>query len=121
MLLRAISAAFAFVAFADGSFDDSEEERFVDFIQKTPNLGPASIHDARALLGVFAEAFQDDFATGVDLAHAEIRRICRDPEGAKIVVRAAQVAIVADQKLHHAEEAALRRICSTLGVRDSSC
>jgi len=120
MLLRAISAAFAFVAFSDGSFDDSEEARFIEFIQNTPDLGPASTDDARALLGVFAEAFEGDFATGVDLAHTEIRRMCRDPAGAQIVVRAAQVAIVADERLHDAEETALARICSTLGVAHES-
>ena len=119
-LLRAITAAYTFVALADGQMDHREENRFLKFIENTPELGPSTLEDARVLWAALTKTLRADYATGVDIAHREIRRMVGLRSESDLVVRAAQIAIVADGTLVPAEEAALRRICSTLGVNSES-
>ena len=115
-LLRAISGAFAFVACADAHLDDKEVARFLSWVGQ---------HDAFAALDKgaleerfreLAEAFRADFDEGARRATEAVARVKGSDEGRELVLRAAQIAVVADERLEAVEEAALARVCASLGV-----
>jgi tellurite resistance protein len=114
-LLRAVSAAFAFVACADAELADAEVERFLGFLRDEDAF---QILDADALEARFRElatAFATDFEDGERRATAALTAVKEAPDKRALVLRAAQVAMVADENLRAVEEAALARLCQALG------
>ena len=116
VLLNAVSAAFAYVACADGNVDESEMKRFVSFIGSIHVLREQAPKDATHILKKYAAPFLEDFPKAEAHAHQAIAQVRGRADESSLVIRAAQVAIVADQELHKHEEIAMQRICTTLGV-----
>ncbi|MGF1468741.1 MAG: TerB family tellurite resistance protein [Sandaracinaceae bacterium] len=115
-LLRAVSGAFAFVACADGHLAEDEVERFLRLVREQPALAAVATDALETRFRELADAFRVDFGTGESRAAAAVREVAGSQEGADLVIRAAQIAIVADERLAAAEEAALGRLCALLGV-----
>ncbi len=113
-LLRAVSAAFAFVACADGSLDPREVERFAEWAAAQPGL--AGDVDLEAHLRALHRALALDFAEAERHIAASLSAVKDDAQKRETVLAAARIAVVADGRLEPMEEAALRRVCEALGV-----
>lgn len=115
-LLRAVAGAFAIIACADGELAEAEVDRFVETVLASDAFAKV---DASRLEGVFRDVCQaifGDFEEGRRHALAAVEGVKGDPAKAELVVRAAQVAVVADERLRAPEENALRQVCETLGL-----
>ena len=115
-LLRAVSGAFAFIACADGELADEEVERFLALVWEQPAFAVLDAGELEARFRELARAFAADFADGERRATAVVERVKHDETSRELVLRAAQIAVVADSRLKSVEEAALGRICAALGV-----
>lgn len=113
-LLRAVSAAFAFVACADGSLHPREVERFAEWTAAQPGL-PGDV-DLEARLRALHRAFALDFDEAERRVAAWLSAVKDDAAKRETVLAAARIAVVADGRLEPVEEAALRRVCEALGV-----
>jgi tellurite resistance protein len=118
-LLRAVSGAFAFIACADAELADEEVERFLALVREQPSFAALDSHGLEARFRELASAFAADFADGEQRATEAVARVKDDPTSRELVLRAAQIAVVADSRLKAVEEAALGRICGALGVDPS--
>ena len=114
--MNAVGAAFAYVACADGRVDEAEINRVASFVQSVQALREEAPTNLAAILQNYATPFLEDFSKAEANAHEAIAQIRGNPDASSLVIRAAQIAIVADQELHRHEEIALERICTTLGV-----
>lgn len=115
-LLRAVAGAFAFVACADAHLADEEVDRFIAWVREREAFAAL---DEAALERSFRElagAFREDFDEGARRATEAVARVKGSEESRELVLRAAQIAVVADERLEAVEEAALARICAALGV-----
>lgn len=115
-LLRAVSGAFAFVACADAHLDDMEVERFLSWIGEHDAFDALDKAALEARFRELADAFRADFDEGARHATEAVARVKGSKEGRELVLRAAQIAVVADERLEAVEEAALARVCAALGV-----
>lgn len=115
-VLRAVSGAFAFVACADAHLDDREVGRFLRWVHERPEFAALRDTDLEPRFRELAAAFQADFEEGVRRAASAVAAVKNDPEGRDLVLRAAQIAMVADEKLQTVEEVAFGRVCQALGV-----
>ena len=118
--LRAIAAAYAYVACADGSYDDRESSRFEALLKELPGLTQESMVRAQSYLSDFVRGFQLDFAEGLDTAEEAVHRLRGQRELGELVLRAAQVALISDGRLVQVEENAIHRICEALDMEESS-
>ncbi|MEO1013564.1 MAG: TerB family tellurite resistance protein [Pseudomonadota bacterium] len=113
--VRASCGAFLLVAFADGTFDPSEEARLLAGLV---NQKPFSEFNAAILEGEYnglVAALRSDYRAAAQTILADITWAGGAPELADAVVRAARAAIVADTRLEAQEEAAIAQICQALG------
>ena len=110
---RAVSAAFAFVACADGSLAEREVERFAEWA--TEQSGLAGL-DLEARLRQLHRAFALDFDEAERHVTTALAAVKDDAVKRETVLTAARIAVVADGRLEPVEEAALRRVCEALGV-----
>ncbi|MEO0322669.1 MAG: TerB family tellurite resistance protein [Myxococcota bacterium] len=114
--VQAIAGAFALLATVDAEVAEDEVRRFAEVVTLQPEFARLD----RVMLGrtfrALAEEMLADPERGRPLALGKVRAVRNDPAGAELVVRAAQIAIVADGRLHEAEERALEEICAALGV-----
>lgn len=115
-LMRAVCGAYAIIACSDGEVADEEVEAFLGLVrqdERFPFINP------KLLETVFREltsAILEDGVKGRALAFGAIEKFKGDTERSEIVIRAAQLGIVADGVLEPVEEAALAQICRALGV-----
>jgi tellurite resistance protein len=116
-VLRAVSGAFALVACADGSLEESEIEAFLEMIRDTRAFHDVHLGTLEAQFRRLGRAILDDFEEGRRHALQEIGLLAQgEPSQTALVVSAAQIAIVSNGKLDEAEETTLRQICETLGL-----
>ena len=111
----AVAAAFAYVSCADGELAPAERERFLAFAEAEPGLATDAAQAAAGRFDARAAAFREDFAAAERDAFEVIGRV-RGSAHADSVLRAAQVAVVADERLADVEEAAVARVCEALGI-----
>ncbi|MEM1415544.1 MAG: TerB family tellurite resistance protein [Myxococcota bacterium] len=114
--VQAIAGAFALVATADADVAFEEVERFAQVVELQPELARVDRAELSRAFRALASQVVRDPAQGRALALEKVRAVATDPARAELVVRAAQIAIVADGKLHEAEEHALAEVCGALGV-----
>ena len=116
-LLRALSAAFALVAAADGELAKSEVDRFVELLRSK----------AEVFSGVDFEVLEQDFrdlaaSLVADPEQGRLRacdciaRVKGDPARCELVRSGAAIAIAADGRVRGPEESAMRDICNALGL-----
>jgi tellurite resistance protein len=113
-LLDAAARAFAMVSLADGNLSPSEEHRFARFAAGDAALKSARTADVRA---AWAQAVKDVKASpsfGAPLV--TIRTEVTSAEDKAIVMRAAQAAVVADNKVEPQENVAVRTLAEALGL-----
>ena len=115
----AVTRTFAYVACSDGELAPSERERFVGWAgaEEAVSGGPEQL---AATFDAFAVELSEDFLAA-EARYLESLRAARPrPEQRELIVRSAQVAIVADERLEAVEEAALFKVCAALGVDPSA-
>ena len=106
--------AFTLVALADGKISPSEEHRFARFISSQADfkgVGQVEIRDAWNAAVKEAEGAQ---SFGGQLV--QIRTYARSDADKKMMMRAAQAASVADNKLEAQENAAVIALAEALGL-----
>jgi tellurite resistance protein len=118
--LRAIAAAYAYVACADGSYDHRESSRFEGLLKELPGLAQESMVRAQSYLSDFVRGFQLDFAEGLETAESAVHQLRGEKGLGQLVLRAAQVALISDGRLVQVEENALRRICEALDMEEGA-
>ncbi|HJL17411.1 MAG TPA: TerB family tellurite resistance protein [Sandaracinaceae bacterium LLY-WYZ-13_1] len=118
-LLSAVAGAFAFVACADAHLADDEVERFLGWVREEPAFAALKDRDLEPVFRDLARAFAADFDEGARRATEAVGAVKGSEEGRALVLRAAQIAVVADEKLKAVEETALARLCEALGVDPS--
>lgn len=114
-LLRAVSGAFAVVACADGGIDNAEVERFAALVRGEPAFRGINPRTLELQFRHLATAIADDFVAGRTLALDAVRSV-RGHHDAQLVIRAAQIAIVADERIRDQEERALIDVCVALDL-----
>lgn len=112
-LINAAAHAFAMVCLADGNLA-WEEKRFEAFVASDPALSSHSRAEATAAWERAVKAIEGSKNYAAPLA--AIRAMVTDAEGAKAVMRAAQTAIVADQRIEPQENMAIRAIADALSL-----
>jgi tellurite resistance protein TerB len=104
------------IACADGELAEAEVERFVQTVINAKTLPRVAPERLEAMFRDVCQAIFTDVADGRARALEAIAQVKGDAQRVDLVVRAAQVAVVADEKLRKAEERALAQICETLGL-----
>jgi tellurite resistance protein len=116
-VLRAVSGAFALVACADGSLEESEIDAFLEMIKETRAFRHVNMETLEAEFRRLGRVILDDFEEGRRLALGEIGLLQKGhPIRTVLVVSAAQIAVVSNGKIDDAEESTLREICEALGL-----
>ena len=116
-LLRALSAAFALVAAADGELAKSEVDEFVELLRSKADL--FSGIDFNALEVSFrdlADSLVADPEQGRLRACECIAGVKGDVYKSELVRSGAAIALAADGRLRAPEEAAMQDICTALGL-----
>jgi tellurite resistance protein len=116
-LLRALSAAFALVAAADGELAKSEVEEFVELLRSKADLFAGV--DFNALEVSFrdlADSLVADPEQGRFRACECIAGVKGDIYKSELVRSGAAIALAADGRLRAPEEAAMQEICTALGL-----
>ena len=119
-VLRAMAGAFAVVACADGELDSREVDRFLGLVRQEEVFGA---QDMETLEGLFRELCAEllrDFGSARARALGLVMQARGEPEATELVVAAAQIAIVADERLMPSEERLLAEICGALGIDSST-
>lgn len=113
-LLDAAARAFAMVSLADGALTPAEEHRFARFLASEPSLKSAGRADVQM---AWSQAVKDAEASpsfGAPLL--AIRQHTMSAEEKATVMRSAQAALVADNKLEPQESTAIRVLAEALGL-----
>jgi tellurite resistance protein len=115
-LLRAVAGAFAVVACADGELAPSEVEGFVAFVRENPAVARLGADALERLFRDLCDAILADLYTGRARALEAVAAVKGEPRHAELVVHAARVATMADDKLRKVEQVALMAIGKSAGV-----
>ena len=115
-----VTGAFLAVAFADGRYDPSEEQRFLATIANDPTLSCVRSEALQEAYNVLLHAFENDFATAAERVLELICGVKNDSAIAAAVKTAARGAVVADERVAPQEELMLGRIAEALGVEQGS-
>jgi tellurite resistance protein len=120
-LLRAVSAAFALVAAADGELANSEVDEFVELLRSKSDIF-ASIDFGSLELSFrdLADSLIADPEQGRARACECIARMKGDAKRCELVRSAAAIAVAADGLVRAPEEAAMQNICVALGLEASA-
>jgi tellurite resistance protein len=111
-LLAAAARAYAIVCFSDGRLTPVEARLFASFAGNDETLRSATAGDIEAAWSLAAAEVE---ASADDRASLEAIAACATaPKARAAVMRAAQAATVADDRLELQENAAVRRIAQAL-------
>ena len=113
-LLRAVSAAYALVACADGDLDRQEVTRYVEVAQGDSRFESLDASRLEHALRALWEALTTDVEGGRDRAMEYV--LAAKAEGSEVMLASARIALEADEKVGNAETEAMRAICKALGV-----
>jgi len=116
-LLRALAAAFALVAVADGELAKSEADEFVELLRSKSDVFSSVDFDALELLfRDLTDALIGDPEQGRVRACDCIARMKGDPAKCELVRSGAAIAVAADGHVRAPEQAAMQEICAALGL-----
>lgn len=115
-----VTGAFLAVAFADGRYDPSEENRFLATIANKPELAVVSAVALQSAYNDLVEDFRKNFTATKTRVLDGIAAIKDDKRIADAVKTAARGAIVADLKIAPQEEFVLNEIAKALGLEAGS-
>ncbi|MBW1876310.1 MAG: tellurite resistance TerB family protein [Deltaproteobacteria bacterium] len=116
-LLRALAAAFALVAVADGELAKSEADEFVELLRSKSDVFSSVDFDALELVfRDLTDALIGDPEQGRVRACDCIARMKGDPAKCELVRSGAAIAVAADGHVRAPEQAAMQEICAALGL-----
>ena len=116
-LLRALAAAFALVAVADGELAKSEADEFVELLRSKSDVFSSVDFDALELVfRDLTDALIGDPEQGRVRACDCIARMKGDPAKCELVRSGAAIALAADGRVRAPEETAMQDICVALGL-----
>jgi tellurite resistance protein len=116
-LLRALAAAFALVAVADGELAKSEADEFVELLRSKSDVFSSVDFDALELVfRDLTDALIGDPEQGRVRACDCIARMKGDPAKCELVRSGAAIALAADGRVRAPEETAMQDICAALGL-----
>jgi tellurite resistance protein len=114
VLLNAAARAFAMVSFSDGRFSPKEKSRFEKFVASEPALKPAVEADVGAAWALAEKEVLTAQSFGGVLV--TVRTEVKTAADKAVVMRAAQAALVADEKDELQENLAIRTLAEALGL-----
>ena len=106
--------AFSLVALADGKISPSEEHRFARFVSGQSDFKGASQAEIRDAWNAAVKEAEGAQSFGGQLV--QIRTYARSDADKKMMMKAAQAAAVADNKLEAQENAAVIALAEALGL-----
>ena len=106
--------AFSLVALADGKISPSEEHRFARFVSGQSDFKGVSQADIRDAWNAAVKEAEGAQSFGGQLV--AIRTFARTADDKAMMMRAAQAALVADNKLELQENAAVIALAEALGL-----
>ena len=120
-LLRALSAAFALVAAADGELAESEVDEFVDLLRRKADVfAGIDFHELERVFRDLTDSLIADPEQGRLRACDCIARVKGDADRCELVRSGAAIAIAADGFVRVPEQAAMQDICAALGLETST-
>lgn len=111
-----VTGAFLAVAFADGRFHPTEENRFLGSIANHKALEFISTYALQDAYNTLSHELKKDYAAAATHILQAISAVRHDPKIAEAVKVAARGAIVADHVVTAQEELMLGRIAEALGL-----
>ena len=116
-LLRALSAAFALVAAADGELAESEVDEFIDLLRRKADVfSGINFHELERAFRDLTDSLIADPEQGRARACDCITRVKGDAEKCELVRSGAAIALAADGRARAPEQAAIQDICTALGL-----
>lgn len=120
-LLRALSAAFALVAAADGELAESEVDEFIDLLRRKADVfSGINFHELERAFRDLTDSLIADPEQGRARACDCIARVKGDAEKCELVRSGAAIALAADGRARAPEQAAMQDICNALGLETST-
>ena len=115
-LMRAVCAAFAIVAAADGDVSSAEIDRFASVLRsRQADFASLDFDFAERNFRELAEALLSDPVAGRKRALADIARVRGSAVHRGLVRSAAYIAMIADARIAQSEEIVLGQIYEALG------
>lgn len=115
-LVEALAAATSLVAFADGVSSPEEREELLAVFEEEDRLTELDLDDLFDAFDDYAERFVEDAKAADSEALAAVAVFDDEPELGRLVVRAALAVGTSDGVLTESEQAAVGRLCETLGI-----
>ena len=119
--LKAMMAACAVVAIADGTIAFSQRIRIDQILETLEALKVFDPHEGVELFNHYAEAILADPKTGHAEAIKAIRPMAKDPDIARLLVRACRAVSEASGDTSLVEKIELITLCSLLNVEPADC
>ncbi len=117
-LLEAVVAGSALVAYADGSITSEEKQKMMGFLRTSDQLKVFDSGDVIKIFQKYVEKFEFDATIGVGEVMQAVGKFRGKPQ-AQLVVRVCCAIGAADGNFDEKEKAAVRRMCSELGLSPS--
>ena len=115
-LIKAIAAAYASITCSDGTIDSAEVKDFYTKIKDSVALSELVSSEMDFEFTNFIQLFTQDYELGLQATLDALGRVKDRGDDRLLVIRAAQTAIVADQKLSEQEETLIVRLCQALDL-----
>ncbi|WP_413206420.1 tellurite resistance TerB family protein [Rhodospirillum sp. A1_3_36] len=117
-LLEAVVAGCALVAYADGSVSSEEKQKMMGYLKTSDQMKVFDSGDVIKIFQKYVEKFEFDAAIGTGEVMQAIGKFRGKPQ-AQLVVRVCCAIGAADGDFDETERAAVRRMCSELGLTPS--
>ena len=116
-LLRAVCGAFAIVATADGEVMEAEITRFLEVLQDQAEAFPQlDMENVERQFRDLCNAILADPEGGRQHALSEIAQVKGQSAHQELVRSAAQIAVIADDRVQRNEEVVMAEICTALEI-----
>jgi len=119
--LKAMMAACAMVAIADGSIAFSQRIRIDQILETLEALKVFDPHEGVELFNHYADAILADPKSGHAEAIKAIKPMAKDPDIARLLVRACRAISEANGEISLVEKIELITLCSLLEVNPADC
>jgi len=117
-LLEAVVAGCALVAYADGTVSAEEKQKMIGYLRSSDQLKVFDLDDVIRLFQKYVEKFEFDTTIGTGEVMQAVGKFRGKPQ-AQLVVRVCCAIGAADGDFDATEQAAVRRMCSELGLTPS--
>lgn len=114
-LLEAVVAGCALVAYADGDVSSEEKQKMMGFLKTSDQLKVFDSGDVIRIFQKYVDKFEFDNTIGVGEVMQAVGKFRGKPQ-AQLVVRVCCAIGAADGDFDDKERAAVRRMCSELGL-----